>query len=136
MGIENLIQKGVPLMLDKERHLYYNFAAFKILAQKYGAAMNAFEQLEKLVNDLTRQVDSDDEASAQSEMIRLTPEFLELMVDLVYAGIVAEDPAATEESVAQIIDLDNMVLVITAVKRAAAMHLPQPKGEEGDPQKA
>ena len=168
MGIEEVVQKGVPIVLDRERRLYYNFAAFRMLAEKYGAAMKAVEKLDKYLDALVRKLAEEthieemakleakesetglpteptidklkaiDEQLLDLDILSLGAEFLDLVVDLVHAGLLHEDPNLTREKVESILDMQNMTAAIGAIRAAVVKHLPRPKEgeEEGDPPKA
>jgi hypothetical protein len=46
MSGKDIKQKGVPIILDKERHLVYDMNAYCILEDKYGDINKAFKELE------------------------------------------------------------------------------------------
>jgi hypothetical protein len=133
--IEDIVQKGIEITLDKPRRLYFNFAAFRKLAEKYGRALDAIEQLETLVTQLTKKVEAKDASADQSDLVRLAPQFLDLLVDIVLAGLQHEDTGLSREAVEGMLDLDNMIPTIWAIRLATQTHLPKPKGEvvEGPP---
>lgn len=168
MGIEEVVQKGVPIVLDRERRLYYNFAAFRMLAEKYGAAMKALSKLDEYLDALVSKfreekhieemakleaaesatglpteptIDKLKEIDSQLldlDILSLGAEFLDLVVDLIHAGLLHEEPNLTREMVESILDMQNMTAAIGAIRAAFTKHLPKPKEgeEEGDPPKA
>lgn len=111
----NIVKQGVPIRLDKVRHLFYSMKGFMYLADKHGDANAAFQKIP--LGDS-----------------RMTREGLEALADLIYAGLCHEDKNLTPDDVAAMVDIRALGSVVEKINKAMTLSLPENDEEEGDPQ--
>lgn len=92
-------QKGVILKLDKERHLIFDLNAFCDLEDRYGT-------IEKALNEMQK---------GSIKAIRY----------MLYLGLLNEDDSLTENKVGKLIKLDNLGIVMEALKNAINVSMPK-----------
>lgn len=96
-----------PILLDKERHIAFDLNAVCALEDRFG---NCFQALEKL----------------RSGTVKAARTFL-------WAGLVHEDPALTEEQVGSFITMMNLEEISLALVEAVSNSFPQAKNAETHP---
>lgn len=111
-NVEEITYEGVPIKLDKVRHLKYALKSIRLIVQKYGSIQKAFEILQKCKDEI------DDAA-------------LEAIAVLAHAGLVHEDRDLTQEDVENLIEFKHINQL--ADKMVEAMSDSLPSIEEGKP---
>lgn len=115
MGVDNVSARGYPIdCLDKPRMFRYTFAALKYLANKHESVIKILERLSKLDSHNFFDMDT-----------------LDLITDLVYAGLIHEDKTVTLEEVQAMIDMDAMTDIIMIATKALSGSMPQVKEGSG-----
>jgi hypothetical protein len=113
---ENIRPKGVRIVLDRERHMRFSFAALEYLAEKYGDLHTAFSKMPTGGDGLGR-------------------ESVAAIVDFTYAGLMHEDGSLTRDKVAEIIDISMVNEIASAIVESITGSLPAAKkAENGNPQ--
>jgi len=100
----NVIQKPIPITLDKERTLVYDFNAFIDLEDIYDDVSVVFDKLQKFNLRATR--------------------------DMLWAGLRHEDESLTPRQVGKWLNLDNVQEIAAKVMEAVEGHLPEPEGKK------
>jgi hypothetical protein len=122
MAIEDILQRGVKVTLDRERVLMYPMYAMAYLAEQYGSVMEAFKAFQNLVPKGKAAWGLD------GESIKLLSHFL-------VAGLMTEDETITFKEVQKVLDMNNMAEAVTAVSEAMQKYLPQVKEGTTPPQR-
>jgi hypothetical protein len=94
---------SVPIVLDKPRNLKYGFKAMEALETKYGDEIGFLE----LVNT-----------------IRTSPK-MKMIGDLIWAGLIHEDPELTREDVSDILDASDLETLVGTISKATEAALKQ-----------
>lgn len=115
-NIENIRPKGVRIVLDRERHMRFSFAALEYLADKYGDLNTAFSKMPGAETGLSK-------------------ESISAIIDFTYAGLMHEDRDLTRDAVADMLDMSMVNELASAIVEAITGALPAPKKvESGNPQ--
>jgi hypothetical protein len=99
--------KPIPITLDKERTLLYDFNAFIELEELYGDINKAFEGLEQL----------------KMKTIR----------DMIWAGLIHEDENLTSKQVGKMLNMANVQEIAAKIMEALGISLPEPEATPGKP---
>jgi len=99
--------KPIPITLDKDRTLLYDFNAFIELEEIYGDINKAFKGLEQL----------------KMKPIR----------DMIWAGLIHEDESLTPKQVGKMLSMANLEEVALKITEALGISLPEPDGKPGKP---
>jgi hypothetical protein len=99
MPVSDVRVKPVPITLDKERTLKYDFNAFAELEEKFGTIQKAFDELQK--------------------------QKLKAVRAIVWAGLIHEDHKLTEQQVGNMLSLADLPAVMKAVTEAITSALPK-----------
>ncbi len=110
MGTDNISKRKIPVMLDKERHLFYSMGGLIFLTEKYGDPNEAIKRLR------------DKKHPAEA---------LRVLLDLLYAGFIHEDKSITVEYLADNIDSTALDMLVRSISQALAGSMPE---GSGDPQ--
>jgi len=102
----NVIQKPIPITLDKDRTLLYDFNAFIDLEDLYEDVSVVFDKLQKFNLRATR--------------------------DMLWAGLRHEDESLTPRQVGKWLNLDNVQEIAAKVMEAMDNHLPEPGKKLGE----
>lgn len=95
----------IPIALDKERTLLYDFNAFIELEELYGDINKAFEGLEQL----------------KMKPIR----------DMIWAGLIHEDENLTPKQVGKMLNMANVQEIATKIMEALGISLPEAEATPG-----
>lgn len=98
-GKNNVLDKSIPIQLDKKRHLKFDLNAFVELEEKFGSIGAAFEALEK----------------GSIKGVRT----------LLWAGLVHEDPELTERDVGALVTVEKLSEVTAMITQAVNAALPE-----------
>lgn len=90
--------KKVPIMLDKERTLYFDFNSFIELEEIYGSVEEAFKAMQG--------------------------QNLKAIRALIWAGLIHEDPTITQRQVGAMLDFEKMETLTEALDAAIGESLP------------
>jgi len=82
----------VPITLDKERNFFFPNAAYRYVGERHGSMSQALAKL----------------TPSQGGSLDLTPDLLDAFRDLVFAGLMHEDPELKPEDVEQWLGVFNM----------------------------
>lgn len=116
--MNNVLQKGVKVTLDKSRTIAYPMSAMAYLAEVYGSVVDAFNAFQSIMPK------PGDDGTDQG-MFKLDLKTIEVLVHFVTAGFQAEDPDLTFQDVKALIDLNNFNEVMEAVTKALVAYMPQ-----------
>ncbi len=116
MAIADILNKGVKVILDKERTLMYPMTAMGYLADVYGSVGEAFEAFAKVMPS----------SEAGKKTWKLTASIITTLNHFVVAGLRAEDPSITFEEVGTILNMANMPSAIAAVGETIRTWMPIP----------
>ena len=96
--LEDIREKAVTVILDKERHIIFDLNALADLEEEYGDITEAFKKL-------------------QSGSIKAIKKFI-------FIGLKHEDEELTEKEVGKMVTLENMGILGNAVNEAMEVGLP------------
>ena len=133
MAIDNVLQKGVKVTLDKERTITYPMLAMGYLADVYGSIGEAFEAFQS-VTPKAKPGTGKDKGKQVAESWKLDMKAIKVITHFITAGLLAEDETITFAEVSMVLDMNNMSDAITAVSTALMAYMPKPKAGETDPQ--
>ena len=97
--------KPIPITLDKERTLLYDFNAFIELEEIYGDINKAFKGLEQM---------------------KMRP-----IRDMIWAGLIHEDENLTPKQVGKMLNMANMQEIAAKIVEALGISLPEPEAKPG-----
>jgi len=122
---ENIKSKSVMIMLDRERHAKLTMAGIMFLGEQYdGDAINAFNAFDEINKKIE---------GGKSELERLSNKAIKVIINFVYACLMHEDRNLTVDAVANMIDLNNMREVFTAITHCMTNSMPDSKGDSDSP---
>jgi len=101
MSAKDLKDAGVPVLLDKERHLKFDFNAFCEIEEKFGSVEKAFDSLE----------------GKEFKSIRF----------LLWVALIHEDESLTEKEAGKLFTLRQLPEVTEAIVEALSKGLPEAK---------
>jgi hypothetical protein len=99
--------KPIPVTLDKERTLLYDFNAFIELEEIYGDINKVFKGLEGM---------------------KIKP-----IRDMIWAGLIHEDENLTRKQVGKMLNMANMQEIAAKIMEALGISLPEPEATPGKP---
>jgi len=114
MAVDNILQRGVKVTLDRERTLTYPMSAMAYLAEQYGSIVDTFTAFSKVMP-----------SGKGAATWRMDLETIKTIIHFTTAGLLADDPTITYAEVAQLIDMTNMGDVINAVAQALTAYMPK-----------
>jgi hypothetical protein len=108
MPVSDVRVKPIPITLDKERTLKYDFNAFAEIEERFGTIQKAFGELT-------------DKKSPKLKAVRA----------ILWAGLIHEDPKLTEQQVGAMLSLGDLATIMPAVLEAIHAAMPKISEEEG-----
>ena len=109
--IDDMDYKGESIQLDKIRHIKYTIKGLKIIAKKSGSVIKAFNDM-RLMNK------------------EFDIEGMDHLVLLLHAGLIHEDSELTLDDIENMLTMNNMTMIFTAIIKAFNGSTPKP-AEEG-----
>lgn len=106
MSVDDVVQDGIEIKLDKTRRLKYTLKGVRILTKKYGSVQKAVQSLQKFNGEINE-------------------ELIDNLSMLLFAGLVHEDPDLTQDDVENMIDLRYLNSLPALINTAMSDNLPQ-----------
>jgi hypothetical protein len=101
----------VPIVLDKQRNLYYNFTAWEEIENKFGSIEDALVALQGKKR-------------------------MGIISYFIWVGLIHEDPELTQKDVSDWLDMDNLEEVMEVINRAFGKDMPDKKEAEKEAKNA
>lgn len=114
--INSIVAETVTVKLDQEYRVRFSMKAFGLIAKRYGSVQEGLNRF-----------------FSKDNILNMTEEYLEVLLDFAEAGLACNE-GMTRAKLEDIIDARNIIGLVTALRKAVALSVPQDGEEKKDPQ--